>query len=173
MPDGRKQKAHPIAWAVVSALVIFSVFQLSVSGVDYYFKAVHGHFNRSRALSIPTLSKIRIDGSRQYLWAKGDRHPDPDQAEWFEMTGTPIDLEEVNHGIGRDTIASIDDPVFVEPDDARLRRRWGGRDDADIDDLAVIGFVHNGDARAYPIRLLNRHELVNDTVGGKPVTVGW
>ena len=39
--------------------------------------------------------------------------------------------------------------------------------------LRVIGFAHGGEARAYPIALLNHHELVNDTVGGKPVTVGW
>lgn len=173
MQEERKQSVHPLAWLLVSALVVLSLFQVSVSGIDYYFETMHGHFNRSRKLSVPTLQKIRIDGSRQFLWAKGDRHPDPDQAEWFEMTGTPIDLQEVNHGIGRDTITSIDDPVFVKPGDARLRKRWRGRYDANIDDLAVIGYVHNGDARAYPIRLLNRHELVNDVVGGKPVTIGW
>ena len=37
----------------------------------------------------------------------------------------------------------------------------------------VIGYVGNGDARAYPASLLDHHELVNDRIGGKPVTVGW
>ncbi|MCH8053011.1 MAG: DUF3179 domain-containing protein [Planctomycetes bacterium] len=41
------------------------------------------------------------------------------------------------------------------------------------DEARVIGYAVGDDARAYPIRIMNRHELVNDTVGGKPVTVAW
>lgn len=37
----------------------------------------------------------------------------------------------------------------------------------------VIG-VHMGDEfRAYPVKFLNFHEVVNDTLGGKPVLVSW
>ncbi len=35
----------------------------------------------------------------------------------------------------------------------------------------VVGVVINGEARAYPLRTLNWHEIVNDTVGGVPITV--
>lgn len=125
----------------------------------------------TRRLRIP--SRIYRDRSKQYLWAKGSKIHGDARSEWFDMTGSPLKLEEVNHGIGRDTIRSIDNPVFAEPDDPRLRRRWGKTDDAIIDELRVIGYEYNGVARAYPIRLLNHHELVNDTVAGKPVTVGW
>ncbi len=31
----------------------------------------------------------------------------------------------------------------------------------------------DGDARAYSVQLLSRHETVNDVVGGKPVEVTW
>jgi hypothetical protein len=37
----------------------------------------------------------------------------------------------------------------------------------------VIGLFINGVARAYPLRLLTHHELVNDTVGGVPVAVTY
>ena len=37
----------------------------------------------------------------------------------------------------------------------------------------VIGVSINGDARAYPIRMLSRHEIVNDVVGGESVAVTW
>ena len=81
-------------------------------------------------------------------------------------------------GIGKDTIRAIDDPLFVSPDDPRLmklphsvyrpdeRPRTNG-------DIMVIGFADGDDARAYPTALLDNHELVNHSVGGKPVTVGW
>lgn len=41
------------------------------------------------------------------------------------------------------------------------------------DEEEVIGVWLNGEARAYPIRLLSLHEVVNDTVGGQPIAVTW
>ena len=35
------------------------------------------------------------------------------------------------------------------------------------------GYVIDGQARAYPTALLDHHELVNDTLAGKPILVGW
>lgn len=37
----------------------------------------------------------------------------------------------------------------------------------------VIGVEFNGDARAYSVSLLSRHEIVNDTVGGIHLAVTW
>ncbi|RMG10981.1 MAG: DUF3179 domain-containing protein [Planctomycetota bacterium] len=37
----------------------------------------------------------------------------------------------------------------------------------------VIGVVAGGEARAYPLRLLDVHEVVNDTVGDVPLLVAW
>lgn len=41
------------------------------------------------------------------------------------------------------------------------------------DDEPVIGVEVDGQARAYPIRILSNHEIVNDTVGGEPLAVTW
>lgn len=38
---------------------------------------------------------------------------------------------------------------------------------------AVVGLAINGDARAYPIRILIWHEIVNDSVGGVPVAITY
>jgi hypothetical protein len=37
----------------------------------------------------------------------------------------------------------------------------------------VLGVDVNGDARAYPIRILNWHEIVDDVVGGVPIAATW
>ena len=37
----------------------------------------------------------------------------------------------------------------------------------------VIGVSIGGDARAYPVKLLELHEVVNDVVGGRPIVVTW
>ena len=41
------------------------------------------------------------------------------------------------------------------------------------DDERVFGVSINGDARAYPLRIVNGHELANDTVGGEPIALVW
>ena len=42
--------------------------------------------------------------------------------------------------------------------------KWGER---------ILGVALNGEAKAYPVRILNWHEVVNDSVGGMPVAVTY
>lgn len=41
------------------------------------------------------------------------------------------------------------------------------------DDEVVVGVVQGDEARAYPIGILNWHELVNDTLGGRSILVSY
>jgi hypothetical protein len=41
------------------------------------------------------------------------------------------------------------------------------------EDEPVFGVAINGTARAYPLRIINWHEMVNDTVGGIPVSLAY
>ena len=64
----------------------------------------------------------------------------------------------------KDAIPSIDSPRFYSALEA----------DAEYEsDEVVMGVEFNGDARAYPVGLLSSHEIVNDTVGGRPIAVTW
>jgi hypothetical protein len=68
--------------------------------------------------------------------------------------------------------ADIDDiPAIFAEDDLFVDAQTGSQEW--VDEELVIGVVINDDARAYPIRLLSSHEIVNDTVGGEPVMVTW
>ena len=66
--------------------------------------------------------------------------------------------------LGKDGIPSIDNPRFVGPGEADQQMESFER---------VLGVSINGDHRAYPLNMLSRHEIVNDTVGGVPVAVTW
>ena len=121
-------------------------------------------------------TKVRQDNGRTLLWAAGD--PDSPDAEWYDFTGAPIPTAELQFGIGKDRIPAIDDPIFVSPDDPRLleipQSPYRPVESPETnEDIVVIGYVQGDDVRAYPIALLDGHELVNDVLGGKPVTVGW
>ncbi len=46
--------------------------------------------------------------------------------------------------------------------------------EADLPDSAwVLGIEIAGEARAYSLNLLNGHEIVNDSVGGRPIAAVW
>lgn len=83
----------------------------------------------------------------------------------FDLRDLDVDRSLVRSGgPPRDGIPSIDDPVFQGSAgaDAWLR-----------DDDRVLGLTRGGDVRAYPIRILNWHEIVNDRVDGEPLLVTW
>ena len=93
----------------------------------------------------------------------------PWQAAWprtdFSQHAVPLE-EIISGGPGKDGIPSIDAPSFVSVKEMLAR-----------DELApqepVIGLVVKGDARAYPLRILTWHEIVNDEIGGLPVAVTY
>lgn len=124
-------------------------------------------------------TKIRRDGGKTMLWAGSPSgNPDSTDSQWYDFTGSIIPASDLQFGIGKDRIRAIDDPLFVSPDDPRLlklRHSPYRKDEKPKvnDDIRVIGYADNGEARAYPVALLDGHELVNDVFGGKPVTVGW
>jgi hypothetical protein len=61
-----------------------------------------------------------------------------------------------------DGIPAIDKPKFLSVAEAD---KWLK------DREPVIAFEAGGDARAYPLQIMTWHEIVNDTVGGRPVAV--
>ena len=80
----------------------------------------------------------------------------------FKIKDPLIPLEEIfSRGPPRDGIPSIDDPRFVAAEKA----------DFLLPQHQVLGLELDGEKRAYPILILNWHEIVNDVVGGVPVTV--
>jgi len=66
---------------------------------------------------------------------------------------------DVTSVLPKDAIPSIDDPEF------------GAEYVGDRDDEVIV--LDGDPAKAYPIRILNYHEIVNDEVDGRPVAVTW
>ena len=103
-------------------------------------------------LLMTTSAKANPDRWKSEGWSKTD------------FSRSSIDFKEIlSGGPPKDGIPSIDKPQF--------------KPISGISDIAeqapVIGLTINGDARAYPLSVLMWHEIVNDTVGNKPVTVTY
>ena len=71
----------------------------------------------------------------------------------------PPEFEQI---LPRGNIAAIDAPRFVAATDAQIS-----------DDAWVLGLVIDGEARAYSLNLLNRHEVVNDSTTDTAFAAVW
>lgn len=95
-------------------------------------------------------------------------HASPEfwRSEWpdtdFENTAVDSWTEILSGGPPKDGIPALDDPQFIH---ASKENRIADREP--VITLALDGHP----ARAYPIRYLTWHEIVNDRIGGAPVTV--
>ena len=119
----------------------------------------------------------------EWLGRHRDEYPPPDgYLDW------KINLmRELDPRFARFLIPAREGAITVDPTEIV----WGGVLPDGIPDLAnpamvsageadylaaderVFGMAINGDARAYPLRIVNAHEMVNDSVGGEPIALSW
>ncbi len=90
---------------------------------------------------------------------------DPDFRDFLKPgVAHEIRLEEILWGgVAKDGIPALTNPKLIAPAEAS----WLTGDEL------VFGVEINGDARAYPLRILDWHEMLNDVVGGVPVTLAY
>jgi hypothetical protein len=80
----------------------------------------------------------------------------------FDLSNSSVDKELIlSGGPAKDGIPSLDKPKFVSADK--------------VDFLSptdrILGMNYQGIVKAYPIKILNFHEIVNDDFEGKPVAI--
>jgi hypothetical protein len=82
----------------------------------------------------------------------------------FLLDDALVPVEEIMHGgPGRDGIPSLDNPDFVAAGNATFLKPKD----------RILGLELNGVARAYPIRILNYHEIVNDSFDDQAVVITY
>ena len=89
---------------------------------------------------------------------------DPDIAAILEpgIDHSRVNLAEVVWGgVRLDGIPPLEHAPYILPEEA----------DYLLPDDRVFGVSINGENRAYPLRVMNAHELANDTLGGEPISL--
>lgn len=82
----------------------------------------------------------------------------------FNLTDTLIPAAQIYHGgPPKDGIPAIDRPKFLTARQAGFLK---------LEDR-VLGVTYNGISKAYPVRILNYHEIVNDEFQGKAVVITY
>ena len=137
----------------------------------------------ARALRKITGARIEPDWFKWMQWQQA--HPEIQPFEGFDLflagllggldenyktfiypgVAHRIRLEEIAWGgvPARDGIPPLDHPKMLLADEAPYMR----------DTERVFGIEINGDARAYPHRFMDWHEMLNDTIGGQPVSLAY
>lgn len=82
----------------------------------------------------------------------------------FDLSAATIPAEHIRSGgPAKDGIPALTAPKFVAASAATFLEPTD----------SVIGVTLNGDSRAYPLAILDLHEVVNDTVGDTPIAVTY
>lgn len=80
----------------------------------------------------------------------------------FKLTNSSIPVAEIFHGgPAKDGIPAIDKPDFLSVKQAKFLNP----------EDRVLGVTYNGISKAYPVRILNYHEIVNDMYQGDAVVI--
>lgn len=102
----------------------------------------------------------QVDSQANIEWAKNSYW----QSEWpnTDFGRASLDLRDIlSGGVPKDGIRSVDDPKFIPvADETKIAATE-----------PVITVLINGQGRAYPLRYLMYHEIVNDTFESKPISV--
>ncbi|MEM9733447.1 MAG: DUF3179 domain-containing protein [Pseudomonadota bacterium] len=94
---------------------------------------------------------------------------DPRFMDFFDPATTGRDKMKIRFeeiawgGVRVDGIPSLDNPNLISALEADYLR----------DDDLVFGVSINGDARAYPLRIMGWHEMFNEVIGGVPVALAY
>ncbi len=82
----------------------------------------------------------------------------------FDLSDALVPIAEIKHGgPGRDGIPAINQPNFVRVSQAGFLK----------DTDRVLGINLHGEQKAYPVRILNYHEIVNDHFGDTAVLMSY
>ncbi len=86
------------------------------------------------------------------------------QKNGFHLSPSSIPTEKIfSGGPPKDGIPAIDHPIFVDVDQAHFLKKTD----------KVLGIYINGIAKAYPIKILNWHEIVNDQFKDQSIVVTY
>ncbi len=134
----------------ITLLILFVLFQTSILTAELTqdHPADHPTGQSEEQSAEKNADKTAEEAPRQ---ADADFKPNG-----FDVSFSNIDTTKIlQGGPPRDGIPAIDSPTFTPAN----KTSWLEADDT------VVGVLIDGEARAYPLKILQYHECVNDTIG--------
>ena len=164
------------AFFVVTAVLLTACSGLTApgsSGTSPSAAEINESAERVAVEEIVAASPTESDSSKQPQIDSTPTEPTDPDFKAIEVTGREIEVRAnprvpvpdnlfVNWLLAWDAIRPVYEPEFATADEAPL-------DDQEL----VLGVSIDDEAKAYPITVLNRREMVNDEMAGIPTLVSW
>lgn len=158
MSNDRKGRGRPVA-----TMLSLAALALGAQACTRSTQFAAGSSQQSSPLEATATGRVPTTGP-----AITDTPPDTGASPRPSATPRPYRLQpgELLLAADYDDIPAImaEDSLFVPA--AQGSAEWA-------DQETVIGVELDGHARAYPVRLLSLHEVVNDNIAGRPIAVTW
>lgn len=87
-----------------------------------------------------------------------------DSSQHFDITGYSLNNEQFHYGIGREAFPALLKPEFISVNQA---------DNIWADSTRFLLAYAGNDVKAYSIKDLTRHEVVNDVLNGQPIMAAY
>jgi hypothetical protein len=85
-------------------------------------------------------------------------------ANGFNLNGSLVPIDEIlPGGPPKDGIPAIDEPIFISASNAKNMKK----------NERILGVTRNGISKAYPVNILNYHEIVNDDFDGEAIAITY
>jgi len=125
---------------------------------ERYGESAHQHHHEEDTGPEATPAETYAVGDRTYL-----KVPATDQD--FDVTDSSVDLRQILHvNLDLEKFPDLKELRFVSADE---------KPDILPDEDAVLGVSIEGEEKAYPIRMLNYHVILNDLCAGNEIAVVW
>ncbi|RRO17816.1 DUF3179 domain-containing (seleno)protein [Flavobacteriaceae bacterium 14752] len=113
--------------------------------------------NRQRPVSVELGKFFTEDGKRMLYGGKKE-------SQHFDVSNLSLEEDQFHYGLGREAFPALLEPEFTSIQKAD--KQW------DDDDRFLVAKSGN-DVKAYSIKDLTRHEIVNDELNGKPIMAAY
>ncbi len=108
---------------------------------------------KKRPVALENNKFFEVNGKKMLYGGK-------DNSQHFDITGYDLKDEQFHYGIGRERFPAILKPEFITIQEADTT--WA-------DDTRFLVAYSGDDVKAYSVKDLTRHEVVNDVLNGKPI----
>ncbi|MEP1487737.1 MAG: DUF3179 domain-containing (seleno)protein [Algibacter sp.] len=112
---------------------------------------------KDRRLAIERGKFFEIDGRKMLYGGKKEN-------EHFDITGCSLKDEQFHYGLGREVFPALLKPKFISVKEAN--QIWS-------DSTRFLLAYSGKEAKAYAIKDLTRHEVVNDVLDGQPIMAAY
>lgn len=144
-------KKVPLTFLLIISLIVFSCQEQTQQFEEQQTAEVTP--KKQRPVAFENGKFFEMNG-RKMLWGGED------STQHFDITGYMLKDEQFHYGIGRERFPALLEPEFITVSEG---------DEIWPDTARFLVASLNGEIKAYSVKDLTRHEVVNDVIGGEPI----